>query len=252
MEAPSNLIRGMIPLGLIALLIFGMVFWLAKKPAPAVAPTNNLSPGVSNNTLKSINSAIASQTPSSPPLTTNTAAVNWPGRLPVPQFSWFQVHPFKAAQTNGEFEWTAEDGKDTNIIRQLAHNELEFQRMVSENPTIYRRQLVYHLEGFTLLAQQALQSGQGVQQITLPGLDGHELHVTVTKTDFESGGDRGLFYGQLPGETDSLVTAAFINGREAFTVASPQEHLFLQGESREPGELVVKSIDPNTYGGKGD
>lgn len=167
--------------------------------------------------------------------------------LPAAEFSWFRAHPFPAAASNSVYAWTAEDGKDTNVIRQLAHNELEYQRMVKENDTIYRRQLVYHPEGFTLLAQQAVQSGQSIQQLTLPGFDGQELPVTVTKTDFESAGDRGLFYGKLPGQTDSLVTVAFIGGREAFTVVSPRDQIYLQGESREPGEIVVKQIDPKKY-----
>jgi hypothetical protein len=167
--------------------------------------------------------------------------------LPTTEFSWFRAHPFPATASNRVYAWTAEDGKDTNVIRQLAHNEIEYQRMVKENDTIYRRQLVYHPEGFTLLAQQAMQSGQGIQQLMLPGLDGQELPVTVTKTDFESGGDRGLFYGKLPDRQDSIVTVAFIGGREAFTVVSPQDQIYLQGESREPGEIVVKKIDPKTY-----
>jgi hypothetical protein len=187
-----------------------------------------------------------------PPVLTNATNPSASARLPVRMFSWFRPHPFPVSKSSGAFEWTAEDGKDTNVIRQLAHNELEYQRMVAENATIFRRQLVYHPEGFTLQAQQAAQSGQSIQQITLPGLDGQVLQVNVTKTDFESGGDKGLFYGKLPGEPDSMVTAAFINGREAFTVVSPQEHLFLQAETREPGEIVVKSIDPKTYGGAAD
>ena len=91
------------------------------------------------------------------------------GGSPMSVFPWFQPHPFAASQTNGAYEWTVEDGKDTNVIRRLAHNELEYRRMVIENSTIYQRQLVCHTEPFTLLAQQAVQSGQSIQQITLPG-----------------------------------------------------------------------------------
>lgn len=169
-------------------------------------------------------------------------------KLPLPPFPWFQLHPFPAAKSSGPFAWTAEDGMDTNVIRQLAHNELEYQRMVNENHTIYRRQLVYHSEGFTVQAQQAMQSGQGIQQLTLPGLDGQELPVTVTKTDFESGGDKGIFYGKLAGDPESMVTLAFINGWESFTVFSRLNQIFLHAEARAPGELVVKKIDPDTYG----
>ena len=167
---------------------------------------------------------------------------------PLSEFSWFQLHPFKVTQSSGVYEWTVEDGKDTNVIRQLAHNELEYQRMVNENNTIYRRQLVYHPEGFAQLVQQALQSCQGIRQLTLPALDGQELQVVVTKTDFDNGGEQGVLYGKLTGDPDSLVTVAFVNSREAFTVISRQNQTYLQAEAREPGELLVKKINPNTYG----
>jgi len=171
---------------------------------------------------------------------------------PIPllaaQFSWFRAHPFPAAASNNVYAWTAEDGKDTNIIRQLAHNELEYERMVKENDTIYRRQLVYFTQGFVSLAQQAVQTGQKPRQITLPGLDAQELTVDVTRTDFRDGGSQGQIYGQLPGQPNSMVTVAFINLREAFTVISPQNHIYLQAEAREPSEVVIKSIDPATYG----
>jgi hypothetical protein len=179
---------------------------------------------------------------------TNAANFKQTARLPVPTFSWFRPHPFPVSKSSGAFEWTAEDGKDTNVIRQLAHNELEYQRMVAENATIFRRQLVYHPEGFTLQAQQAVRSGQSIQQLTLPGLDGQALEAVVTRADLREGGSQGQFYGQLPGRPDSMVTVAFVNDREAFTVISPQDQLYLQAEAREPGEIVVKRINPGTYG----
>lgn len=180
--------------------------------------------------------------PLSPPTPIRPAPV-------APSFSSFQLHPFKVARSNSAFGWTAEDGKDTNIMRQLAHNDLEYQRMALENNSIYRRQLIYHTTPFSLQAVAATQAGQPIQQITLPDLDGQVLTVEVTRTDFENGGQRGIFYGKLPGQPDSMVTVAFIQDREAFTVVSRQKNLYLQAEPREPGEILVKSIDPSTYGG---
>jgi hypothetical protein len=169
-----------------------------------------------------------------------------------PAFKSYQTHPFEVVESNSVYAWTAEDGRSTNVIRQLAHNDLEYARMVAENNTIFRRQLVYHTEPFTVLAQQAIESQQSISRLTLPGLDGHALQVSVMKTDFESGGDRGLFYGKLPDDPNSIVTVAFIAGREAFTVISVQDQIYLQGEAREPGEIVVKSINPQSYGGTAD
>jgi hypothetical protein len=224
----------------IAVLLLWFVWHDQDKKIASAASTNSPPP-----LAVATNSSLTTVIPSTANPAPNLKATN---RLPAPTFPRFQLHPFKVIKSSGTFEWTAEDGKDTNVIRQLAHNELEYRRMVNENGAIYRRQLVYHPEGFTLQAQRAVQAGRGIQQLTLPGLDGQELPVTVTKTDFESGGDKGIFYGKLAGDPDSMVTLAFINGWESFTVISRQNQVFLHAEAREPGELVVKKIDPNTYG----
>jgi hypothetical protein len=237
-------------IALVALMaLLGLVYLLKRNPSPG-APSEGATP-------KSVASLTNQPVPappsaSAPALPTPSVAATAPTNPAAQTFAWFQLHPFAVAQSNAIYGWTAEDGKDTNVIRRLAHNELEYARMVAENSTIHRRQLVYHPDGFTLLAQQAVQSGQSIQQLTLPGLDGQSLPVMVTKTDFESGGDRGVFYGKLPDDPNSMVTVAFINGREAFTVISSQANIYLQAEAREPGELVVKSIDPKTYGGQAD
>jgi hypothetical protein len=178
----------------------------------------------------------------------STAMVKPANPLPPPQFSWFQAHPFEAVESNSVYAWTAEDGKNTNVILHLAHNELEHQRMLTENDTIYRRQLVYFAQSFASQAQQAMQTGRSLRHITLPSLDGQLLTVDVTKTDFRNGGQKGEIYGKLAGRPDSMVTVAFVNSREAFTVISPQDQIYLQAEAREPGEMVVKSINPATYG----
>lgn len=160
----------------------------------------------------------------------------------------FQKHPFPPALQGSNYQWTMADGTDTNVILHLAHNSLEYQRMVTENRTIYRRQLVYFSQGFDALAQQTLQNGGVLHQIALPGLDGQVFSVDVKNTDLRDGGNRGQIYGQLPGQPDSMVTVAFFNNREAFTIISPHDQIYLQAEAHEPGEIVVKSINPQIYG----
>src|SRR5258706_2379253 len=44
------------------------------------------------------------------------------------RFASFQKHPFPAARESHDYGWTAEDGKDADVIRQLAHNELGLER----------------------------------------------------------------------------------------------------------------------------
>jgi len=164
-----------------------------------------------------------------------------PGQAP-------KANVFKVAQSNGPYQWTAEDGTDTNVIRRLAHNDGEYRRMLIENNTIFRRQLVYHTNPFAQQVQQAVQSGRAIQRVTLPGLDGQLLTANVTRTESKDGGRQGQLYGQLPGRPDSMVTVAFINDREAFTVISPEDQIYLQAEAHDPGQIVVKSINPSTYG----
>ena len=157
-------------------------------------------------------------------------------------------HPYPAVLQHFNYQWTMVDGTDTNVILRLAHNPSEYQRMVTENRTIYRRQLVYFSQGFDALARQSLQAGGNLHQIELPGLDGQVFPVDVQNTDLRESGVRGQIYGRLPGQPDSMVTVAFVNDREAFTIISPQDQIYLQAEAHDPGEVIVKSINPQTYG----
>jgi hypothetical protein len=162
-------------------------------------------------------------------------------------FASFQKHPFAIARENENFGWTAEDGKNPEVIRRLAHNELEFERMAEESARIYHRELVYHKETADLLVQQSRLSGEPVRQLTLPGLDGQQVQFEITSSDLSPSGQQGAFSGCVAGRPDSMVTFAFKGGREAFTILSPADGLYLVGEPREPGELIVKSINPETY-----
>ena len=159
----------------------------------------------------------------------------------------FQLRPFAVALRAGGFEWTAEDGRDLRVIRQLAHNDGEYQRLVEENQRVLRRQLVYRAETTAALIERNKLTGQPLRQFALPGLDGQLVSVEVTRADVSPGGLQGMFAGQVAGDPDSLVTLAFKGGREAFTVFAPAAGLFLHAEPREPGELIVKLIDPNVY-----
>ena len=167
---------------------------------------------------------------------------------PVP-YAAFQKKPFAVIEQTVNYSWTTNDGRQPQFIRQLAHNEFEYARMVQENDTIYRRQLVYHKQTLSALTQHAMQSGEPIRELTVPGLDGQEFQVEVRNLEIAEGGNSGTFSGHILGKPDSMVTFAFKNGREAFTVVSLAEKIFLSAEPREPGELVVKQFDPVKYGG---
>jgi len=159
----------------------------------------------------------------------------------------FHKHPFLVAHESSAFGWTAEDGKQPDTIKQLAHNELEFERLAEESTRILRCQLVYHYETVDVQVERARLTGEPLQQLALPGLDGQEIQFEVTQADLSPSGHQGTFTGRVAGRLDSTVTFAFKGGREAFTILSPSDKLYLQADPREPGELIVKSIDPATY-----
>lgn len=140
------------------------------------------------------------------------------------------------------------DGKDTNSIRQWAHNELEVERMLNENGKIYRRQLVVLKEPVAFVVERNRLTGERIQQLTLPGLDGQEIIFEVKRADIEPSGLRGMFFGNVAGRLDSMVTLAFKNKVQAFTILSPSDNLYLDVEPHDPGDVIVKSIDLEKYG----
>jgi hypothetical protein len=214
-----------------------LVFWLwreppaghpAKIPVPTGAPATNLPVPAAGETSR-IKSAAGA------------AGV-------LPDWAGFQPRPLPVAYESPHFQWTQADGRDTNVIRQLAHNRLEYDRMVEENPRIFRRQLVYLKETPAAVFERAKLTGAPVNQLTVPGVDGQELEFQIVQRDAADSSRHGLLRGHLVGNNDSLVTLAFQDGREAFTVLSPKNNVFVVGEPREDGQVIVKAIDPNTYG----
>ena len=119
--------------------------------------------------------------------------------------------------------------------------------MAEEGARIFRRQLVYAKATADQLVQQSRLSGEPIRQLALPGLDGKEFQVEISRTDLSPSGQQGTLSGHLAGRLDSTVTLAFKGGREAYTILSPLDDTYLVGEPREPGELIVKSINPATY-----
>lgn len=154
---------------------------------------------------------------------------------------------FSVAVQNGSHAWAAADFKATNFIRQLAHNGLEYRRMLDENARIFRRQLVYWEETPNLVWQRARAAGAPVTQLTLPALDGRQLQFKITGSDVHPSGLEGMFRGHLVGQPESFVTLAFYQGRQAFTVLSLADNLFLDAEAHEPGEVVIKEVSPALY-----
>jgi len=222
---------------LLAVLSLGVALVLTSRPPAQQSvrqPAAQPAPAISNTS-----SASATTNAMQHPVSPAVVAANYPD---------FQQRPFPVAFESPAAQWTLADGRDTNIIRQLAHNPLEYDRMVEENSRIFRRQLVYLKATAASVFEQARLTGGAVQQLTLPGMDGQELKFEIVKSDNKGSSRQGMFSGHLAGNNDSLVTLAFQDGREAFTVLSPKENIFVVGEPREDGQVIIKDIDPNTYG----
>lgn len=215
------------------LIVLAVVVRRTPPPDPAGQP----SAAVAGNP-NGLSAAASSPGAATTPLSGSPAATNPPG---------FQLRPLAVANETAAHQWTAEDARDPNVIRQLAHNDAEYQRMVEENPRIHRRQLVYRNDTAAAVLQRARLSGEPVAQLTLPGFDGQELQVIIERADLEPSKQSGTFTGRLAHRPNSLVTLAFKFGREAFTVLSPDDGTYLQAHPREPGELILTSFDPDTY-----
>lgn len=195
--------------------------------------TARVSPPASDVAARSEPSSARSSSPASAPAVTPPPAV-------VPR-------PLAVAQETAAHAWTAEDARSPDVIRKLAHNEWEVRRMLEENARITGRQLVYRKEPVFVAVERARAKGESIASFTLPGFDGQELTVQVDKADLAPSGLSGTFTGRLPGLDQSLVTLAFKQGREAFTVVSPEDGVFLQGHPREPGEILLSSFHPDAY-----
>ena len=222
----------------LALLGLGLVLVLVNIDSrPSAPPRQATQSDAASRTTNAIATAGVPHTPSTPK--PRPSAPN--------QRADFELRPFAVATESAAHQWTREDGRDTNVIQRLAHNELEYQRLVEENARIQRRQLVYRKDSAAALLQRARASGAPVTQLTLPGFDGQEFQITVDRADLATSQQSGTFTGRLADQPSSLVTVAFKFGREAFTILAPDAGLFLQGHPREPGELIITSFDPATY-----
>lgn len=237
--------RPFIPLALVFLLAAIVVLWLTRWETPwdvtsqSVAPSVIVAPSVNSKTEEA----------PTPPETTPLPASSSPppsagsGR----QFDSFRLRPFEVVKETLSHAWTAEDGRSPEAIQNLAHNEVELARLTEENSRIKRRQLVYRKEPAVEQVQRAIATGERVRKLVLPALDGQELEVEITASDLAPSGLKGTFTGQLPGRRQSLVTLAFKEGREAFTVQSPEDGIYLNAQPREPGELMIVTFDLDAY-----
>lgn len=194
---------------------------------------------------------VASRPPSAPPPNSEPAAA---ATFPEPSGSLSSVpdekptrRPLPVAHSSRTHEWTEGDASLPAVIEKIAHNPEEFIRMVEENDRIKRRQLVYRKHTVAAAVKSARASGEPLNRLLLPALDGREVEFEILRADLDPSGQKGSFAGRIAGIPNSMVILSFKDDREAFSLSSPDEGLHLQADPREPGEIIVKSIDPATY-----
>jgi hypothetical protein len=152
--------------------------------------------------------------------------------------------PLPVALSRNSHEWTSLDAKDPEVIARISHNPEETKRLTEENARIKRRQLVYRKNTVPGLLQRL--GEHSLKEFTVPGLDGREFEVEVVETRL-NGLQAGSVLGRVKGVMNSMVSVGFSNGCESFNVCLPDENYYLTADAREPGEVLVKEIDPNVY-----
>lgn len=154
------------------------------------------------------------------------------------------MRPLPVALSRNSHEWTSLDAKDPEVISRIAHNPEETKRLTEENARIKRRQLVYRKNTVPDLLQRL--GEHSLKEFTLPGLDGREFEVEVVETRL-NGLQAGSVLGRVKGVMNSMVSVGFSNGCESFNICLPDENYYLTADAREPGEVLIKEIDPNVY-----
>lgn len=154
------------------------------------------------------------------------------------------TRPLPVSHSGTHHEWTSLDAKDPEVISRIAHNLEEIKRLTEENARIKRRQLVYRKDTVPDLLQRL--GEHSLKEFTLPGLDGREFEVEVVETRL-NGLQAGSVLGRVKGVLNSMVSVGFFNGCESFNICLPDEKYYLTADAREPGEVLVKEIDPDVY-----
>src|ERR1041385_6132552 len=117
-HSPGSIVRPRIILAALALIVLiGWMLWPKAQP-PAVDNTAS-EPSPRGDTM-------AETPPPGPKEEPKTEEV-------VPNFPDFQVRPFAVVKETSANQWTAEDGKDPNVVRRLAHNPMEEARLLRDN-----------------------------------------------------------------------------------------------------------------------
>lgn len=155
----------------------------------------------------------------------------------------FELDPLEKTKTTKNHSWTGEKLMSLVGIDKIAHNDFERDRYLDENNYVVDRELVYRN---VVLKEVAAASGDDLPtELILPGLDGEEYEVVVTKwkrSQSPSGKDRGSITGHLRDDPESVVRWVYGGRREAGKIESIVKDVNLRFVPRQEGQVVVSEI----------
>jgi len=157
---------------------------------------------------------------------------------------WYrEPRPFSVSHESDHFQWTAEDGKRSEIIQQLANNSEMAKYLEKLNVMTEQRQLVYPKE---LLEQHAAEAFQGKRDtLTLPGFSGKEYQVkimNVAQKEVENGVISNYLMGEVVGVPGSLVELVHENGYYHGSIQDGKP-TSIEWSNRENGEWILSSLN---------
>lgn len=164
-------------------------------------------------------------------------------------YAFFTKRPFEVASSSASFEWTANDGRRKDAINQIAHNPIERHKLIEENAFVERRQLIYCRKTLGEIANEARDGGQELKELSIPGFDGKEYKVEVTRTEYQDYDSSGNIYGHLVDRPNSTVVMSFFEDRESYTVISHLDGINFEYIPREAREIILNQIDPTAQRG---
>ncbi len=187
--------------GISILAISGLIFFVSfsqkrkkeiKEPAKPqlVSPSKNVGPNRARQSSQ--------PTPTNQPKTTYASSDE----------GWeLEARPFEVTHRSDNFEWTSEDGTQSDIIRQLVRFPERAEILERNNEFTKRRQLVYLPDNFRETTQQ-LFDGE-ISQIPVPGFDGQEFQLRMIDAP-----DQLVYDGARPLTATFEATVHYPDGRQ--------------------------------------
>jgi len=163
------------------------------------------------------------------------------GFVTTPNRADFRLKPFPVTHQSDAFAWTGIDGKTPQAMHDLAHTDAEEERLQFENPWVEKRQLVYCDDYIQTLGKSVAGDPANLKAIRLPGFDGQEFEVDVDRTESPQGVMEWNVAGHLKDRPDTLVSISTVHGYTSIVMIAPD--FYIEGDAREPGEVVLNQID---------